>query len=182
MSESKRASILALIAANELPEKIIVAALKASDDVDYQRRLRMWVADCAARALPLLAERGMDDRHAVAAITIARQYAKGYLSAEALAPFDCSPGSKLDRDARRSGYSVVSEVRLAAAGAAQPDISKSACPQSRTPETRSETLRHHSIQRKSRAGRSSVWPFGWQIPRRQNGRSMARQHWPTSSR
>jgi hypothetical protein len=122
MPQDKRATIVRLITHHAAPLTVIGYATTPPGDADYERRLRLWAADCAARALPLLAQRQQDDSEAVAAITAARHYAYGLIDAAQLMPFDCPPDSKLNQDAIQSDYSVASEVRLAAAMTAQADV------------------------------------------------------------
>jgi|GEM_PF-1237363 len=105
------------------PHKIITCATTPPASIAYQRKLRLWAADCAARSLHLI---GNPEDHDLAckAIEVARQFARGMINVEALAPFDCAPGSgsRFYKDAKRTAFSVASEVRLAAAMTAQVNV------------------------------------------------------------
>jgi len=122
MAYHKDASILGMIARDAAPSTIIEYATTPPGDDAYQRRLRLWVADCAARALPLLAQRPQDHSEAAAAITAARFYANGFIRLASIAGYDDELYARLYQDARRTGYSVASEVRLAAALCARANI------------------------------------------------------------
>ena len=118
----KRASILAMIARHAAPLTIIEYATTPPGDNAYLRRLRLWVADCAARALPLLAQHQQDHSEAIAAITAARFYANGFIRLASLAGYDDELYARLYQDAKHTGYSVASEVSLAAALSARANI------------------------------------------------------------
>jgi hypothetical protein len=122
MTSLKRSAIQSLIQQLAYPAKIITAATEPPADPDYERRLRLWAADCAARGVHLLADRGEDYQRAIAAITVARAFAKGLIDTARLTEFDCPPGSKLYQDTRRTAFAVASEISLAAALTAQANI------------------------------------------------------------
>jgi len=122
MAYHKDASILGMIARHAAPSTIIEYATTPPGDDAYQRRLRLWVADCAARALPLLAQHQQDHTEAAAAITAARFYANGFIRLASIAAYDDELYARLYQDAKRTGYSVASEVRLAAALSARANI------------------------------------------------------------
>jgi len=101
------------------PDIIITAATTPPGDDDYQRRLRLWAADCAARAVHLITDEPKAYDDAVIAISAARLFARHFVHDGVLARFHCPPGSKLYREAERS---AASEARLAATLCAQPDV------------------------------------------------------------
>jgi hypothetical protein len=120
MTSQKRAAILLLIKQQAHPATIITTATEPSADPDYERRIRLWAADCVARGIHLLTDD--DRRQASAAIMAARRFAKGLIDITRLAEFDCPPGSELYRNAKRSAFTMTAEIRLAAAMTAQLNI------------------------------------------------------------
>lgn len=115
MSASKRAAMLTLIQQGAFPLQIITTATDPPSDYDYQRRLRQWGADCVAHALPLIADDPIAFQSAALAISVARQLATAAVSPAVLDYFSSPPYSTLYDEARRTGFSVLSEIRLAAA-------------------------------------------------------------------
>jgi len=102
--------------------EIIVAATTPPGTRDYQRRLRLWAADCAARSVHLIRDRREDYAAAVLAIVTARHFARGLAGTAALKPFNCRPGSSLYSEVKHTAFSVASEVRLAAELTAQVNV------------------------------------------------------------
>jgi len=122
MSTDKRAAILTLIATHTKPLRVIAAATTPPGGAKYQRRLRLWSADCAARAVHLLAEHPADYQLATSAIDAARRYANGLTDATCLKLFYCPISSQLYQQVKATTFSIVAEVRLAAVLCAQADI------------------------------------------------------------
>jgi hypothetical protein len=107
--------MLTLIQKGAFPLQIITTATDPPSDYDYQRRLRQWGADCVAHALPLIAGNPIAFQSAALAISVARQLAAATVSPAALDHFSSPQYSSLYDEARRTGFSVLSEIRLAAA-------------------------------------------------------------------
>ena len=176
MSTDKRAAILTLIDTHTKPLRIIAAATTPPGSPKYQRRLRLWAADCAARAVHLLAKHPADYQLAAAAIDAARRYANGLTDATCLKLFYCPIGSQLYQQAKATTFSTVAEVRLAAVLCAQADIwhPALACTQfARSAILKAVRHRHHIVAdgeheldwQVRRLGRwlSSVEPAVWPI-------------------
>ena len=62
-----------------------IASAAARHDKDIERRLRLWMADCAARVLHIYEKQVPDDPRVRTAIETARQYARGEVDAAARA-------------------------------------------------------------------------------------------------
>uniref|UniRef100_UPI00260BA147 putative immunity protein n=1 Tax=uncultured Paraglaciecola sp. TaxID=1765024 RepID=UPI00260BA147 len=66
-----------------LSDLIWVASAFANSDKDIERRLRLWMADCAARVLHIYEKDYPRDGRVRNAIVVARQYSRGEVSAAA---------------------------------------------------------------------------------------------------
>jgi len=118
----RRAAVLALIKSGTYPVKIIQAATEPTADYDYQRRLRLWASDCAARAIHLLTDHPIALQAAAFAITTARDLASAEVAPSALALFAHPHYFKLYEEAKRTAFSAESEARLAAALSAHVNV------------------------------------------------------------
>jgi len=121
LHSEKRVRILALIEHCAPPRTIVERATKPPADADYERRLRMWAADCAARALHLIAKHHVDYLEAGQTIIAARNFAKDLIHKTHLAQFatlDSRPKTK----GKRVSFYMASEVKQAAAMTAQADV------------------------------------------------------------
>lgn len=65
------------------PDDIIWVAANHVGDADYERRLRLFATDCAARVLPLFEAEHPDDQRPRRAIEAARAYARGEIDVAA---------------------------------------------------------------------------------------------------
>ena len=66
-----------------LKDLVWVASAVARSDRDVERRLRLWMADCAARVLHVYERENPDDDRVRNAIVAARKYARGEITAAA---------------------------------------------------------------------------------------------------
>ena len=66
-----------------LNDLVWVASAVARSDRDVERRLRLWMADCAARVLHVYERENPDDDRVRNAIVAARKYARGEITAAA---------------------------------------------------------------------------------------------------
>ena len=82
LQSAKRSRILALFKENLPPRTIIEQATTGPADRDYERRLRLWAADCAARASHLIVTANFPQ--AERAVKVARSYVRGLLTADNL--------------------------------------------------------------------------------------------------
>jgi hypothetical protein len=60
------------------------ASAVAQNDKDVERRMRLWLADCAARVLPIFEKECPDDARPRQAIIAARRFARGETDAAAM--------------------------------------------------------------------------------------------------
>lgn len=114
---SKRAGILALYELRACAADIITVATTPFGGLDYERRLRMWAADCASRAVHLIE----DD--------FLRRFAIDFIEAAptlATSPPETSIGNlplkRLYADTRSSACAPNAEARLAACLAVHPNV------------------------------------------------------------
>ena len=75
----------AVAAGATLDDLVWVASAVARTDADVERRVRLWLADCAARVLPIFEKERPADPHVREAIVAARDYARGRITAAARA-------------------------------------------------------------------------------------------------
>jgi len=133
----KRSDIIKMVADGAPPLAIIKAAVAHDCDVesglsvatgcdvlapiDYKARLRLWAADCAARAVHFL--KGDHTRHRVAveAIISARAFARSQINYDLVQRYAPHRGSKLYEDFALSGDLAKAEAAFAASCAADAD-------------------------------------------------------------
>jgi hypothetical protein len=92
---------------------IWAASAVARSDKDVERRLRLWMADCAARVLHIYENHAPADKRVRDAITAARAYARGEISYAARAA-----ARDAARDAARAAGAAAGAAARAAARAA----------------------------------------------------------------
>ena len=133
----KRFDVIKMAADRVNPLAIIKAAVARDSDfesglvvatgcdvlapIDYEARLRLWAADCAARAVHLL--EGDNTRHQVAleAIISARAYARSHLNYDLVERYAPRQSSKLFEDFALSDELFKAEAAFAASCAADID-------------------------------------------------------------
>jgi hypothetical protein len=115
---SKRRTILALFEQRVLPNRIINDATNPPADLDYQRRLRHWAADCASRSIQLLRSSPIEHEFATAALAAARGLATQALS---VPPMLIDYNSLFD-EIKRTASSPTAEAKLAAALSCHPNV------------------------------------------------------------
>jgi hypothetical protein len=93
---------------------IWAASAKARHDKDVERRLRLWLADCAARVLPIFEKHRPGDTRPRDAIMAARQFARGEIGAAAWAAAWAAAGAA----AWAAAGDAAGDAAWAAAGAA----------------------------------------------------------------
>jgi len=156
----KKLAIRRMIGTGMQADKIILAATTAPGDSDYQRRLRLWGADCAAHAAHLMrASRQQKEGHA--AINGARLYARAFYNDAMLMVFDCPPGSQLYEATKKDSFSPASEARLAAALCAQKNVWTGALGAS----THARRAISHQKDEAGAQLQASVDELGWQVGR-----------------
>ena len=92
------------------------ASAVAREDADVERRLRLWLADCAARVLHIY-ERGNRGDAPRGAIIAARAFARGEISADAMAA--ASDAARAAEMAARAAASAAASAQSAARAAAR---------------------------------------------------------------
>jgi len=104
---------------------IWVLSRLARQDKDVDRRLRLWMADCAARVLHIYEKTGssISPRDA---ITAARQYARGEIKAAAGAAARAAAGAAAGAAARAAAWDAAGAAAGAAARAAAWDAAGAA--------------------------------------------------------
>jgi len=94
------------------------ASALARDDKDIDRRLRLWMADCAARVLHIY-EKTETSTAPREAIIAARQYARGEIEAAARAARAAARAAEAARDAVRDAAGAAEAAAWAAGDAAE---------------------------------------------------------------
>ena len=96
---------------------IWVASAVALTDKDVEHRLRLWIADCAARVLHLYEKQAPTDMRVRACIIAARQFARGEITAAAWAAAWAAARSAAWAAAGDAAWAAARSAAWAAAGA-----------------------------------------------------------------
>jgi len=157
LHSEKRVRIVALINEGAQPRTILGQATIGPADKDYERRLRLWAADCAARAIHLVSL--SDYTKAEHAVAVARSYARGMMNDGHLKAFACDQHYEHGKQV----FYCASEAYYAAILCAQQDVYTAAMSASHY----ARNAIHNTLLRDNRQNVAQCWDdeLMWQVER-----------------